>query len=292
MANIDTGIDILGYILRRAGDILPTDATGTPALIGADHYIDAKLHINQAYFDICGMRRWKWARKATQFVSIAEVTGTVNTIVGATVTMSAVVTPSMAGRKFCLDSEGIPVRISAHTSGTNTLTLSNSYTGIETSGAYTIFQDEVTVATDILGFPDIVELHTGDNILVVPEAWLLQESPRNILGSTKAQYASFISNTQVRLVPWTESARLFECRYNYRPSVLDFGGSAADTPIVPQEHRVAIAKLALSYLYKDKRDQRFEHAEKEAAGAIQQMTTIESTFSKFRFRPTRGARVS
>jgi hypothetical protein len=287
-ADFDTGQDILRNMIRRAGEILPTDTDTS----NADHLIDAKLYIQKAYWDLCALKPWRWARRRKQFVSIGQVTGSVSNISSTTVTLSATVATSMAGRKFLMDSDGIPCRISAHTAGTDTLTLEVAYTGAATSGTYTIFQDEITVASDILAFPTITELHTGDDILVVPENELLQDYPRNVRGSVRTQYATFISDTQVRLCPWTYEPRLFEVTYNRRPSALTFDGVAnTDTPVVPQESRAAIAQLALKLLYADKRDGRLQSVQAEFNESLHVMSAKEITFAKPRMFVPRRARI-
>lgn len=289
MANFDTGQDILRNILRRGGDILPTETSETDA----DHLIDVKLYINAAYWEICALKPWRWCRRRKQFASVAETTGSVTSISGATVTLSATVATSMAGRKFYLDSDAIPHRISAHTAGTDTLTLETSYTGSEEDGTYTIFQDEIdTGQTDILAYPMIIELHWGDQLIVVPEGELLKNYPRNIFGTTRAQYAAFISDADIRIAPWTKDARLFEVIYNYRPSALTFDGdSGTDTPIVPQDSRIAIAQRALAKMYADKRDQRLELVQKEMDETLARMSATETTFGKPRLRGAASVRV-
>ena len=287
MAAFDTGTDILQHIIRRAGEILPTETTTT----NADHLIDAKLYINQAYWDLCALKPWRWNKKRKQFASIAETTGTVTTLSGTAVTLSASVATDLTGRKFMLDSDAIPHRISTH-SGTS-VTLEVSYTGSGTSGAYTVFEDEIdTGQTDILAFPMIKELHWGDDLLVVPEGELLREYPRNVYGTTRAQYAAFITQAKVRIAPWTKDRRLFEVVYNYRPTALDFAGGATDTPILPQDSRVAIAQRALAKIYSDKRDERLDIAQKELDETLARMSATEITFGKPRLKIGRGARVS
>src|SRR2546426_1146749 len=227
MAQYDFGLDILTALMRRAGDILPTSVD----LSNTDHLIDAKLYINKAYWEIIALKPWRWARKRTEFNSTAKIDVGVNSIVGTTITLSATLTPSVAGRKFFLNSDGIPFRIATHTSGTDTLTLNVAYTGPETSGSGMVFLDEITVASDILAFPIVTELHWGDEIIVIPEGEALSEFPRNIYGAPRAQYATFITQDKIRIMPWTFDARHFECAYNYRPDPLDFtGAGAGDTP--------------------------------------------------------------
>ena len=212
MAELDTGQDILRALLRRAGDILPTGTSET----GADRLIDAKIYINEAHWWLCALRPWRWARKVVQVNSTAQVTGTVSTVVTTAVTLSATIATSMAGRRFMIDSDAIPHKISAHTAGTDTLTLETAYTGAATSGAFTIFLDEITVATDILSFPRIKELEFGDDLIIVPEAEFLDiTNGRNVYGTTRAAYCTFISDQKIRIAPWTTDAHLFECWYNY-----------------------------------------------------------------------------
>jgi hypothetical protein len=286
MADYDTGRDILRNVVRRAGEILPTATDETTA----DRLIDVKLYINNAYPEVCGLKPWRWARKRIQFASIAEVEATVSSISTNVVTLTTTIATTMAGRKFLLDADGVPTRIASHAAGTNTLTLEPSaYTGTSTSGACTIFQDEIdTGATDLLAFPMIAELHLGDYIQIVPEGELIKSNPRNTWGWERARKAAFITATAVRLVPWTTSARLFELSYNRRPTSLTFDGTANDTPILPADARIAIAQRALVKLYADKRDERVEVVQKEFDETLARMSATEISFGKPRLRPGFG----
>lgn len=269
--------------------MLPTSTDST----GSDHLIDAKLSINKAYWEICGLKSWRWARKRKQFASTGKLDVTASTISGATVTLSAVVTPSVAGRKFFMETDGIPCRIASHTAGSATLTLETSYVGTATSGNGTIFLDEILIATDILAYPLITELHWGDEILVIPEGEALSEFPRNIYGAPRAQYATFITEDTLRLMPWTYDARLFECAYNYRPAALDFTGvDPGDTPIIPQDNRIVIMQRALEMIYSDKRDGRLANIQREVKETLSNMSSSESTFNKPRIHIPRNFRVA
>jgi hypothetical protein len=199
----------------------------------------------------------------------------------------------MVDRKFYIDSDSIPHRILAHTSGTDTLTLQTAYTGSATSGPFTIFQDEVdTGLTDILAFPVLSELQWGEPVLVVPEGELASNYPRNTIGQDVVRYAAFLTTSVVRLVPWTTEAQLYELSYNRRPAALDFGGGAADTPIVPQDSRIAIAQRALMKLYNDKRDERLQIVQAEFNETLARMSATESTFGRPRLRASASGRVT
>jgi hypothetical protein len=278
MALFDTGSDLVAYVQRRAGDILPTRSTpGTTD----DRYLDAKGYVQQAYWDLCAMRPWRWCRKRVQFVSPPASEVAVLSIVGATVTLSAALAATQAGRKFYMNAESIPHRIQAHTAATAVLTLATAYTGTVGAGAATIFQDEVTVAPDILAFPRVKELHTGDDLEVVPEAELDKMAPRNILHHVRATYGAFIGPDTLRIVPHTTATRLFECAYNYRPVALTFDANVAtDTPIVPQQRRITIGDYALVRLYTDKRDGRRTQAEADVSLGLQELSGTEISFGK------------
>lgn len=288
MANLDTGQEILRYVLRRAGEILPTASDES----SADHLLDVKIHVQQAYWEICALRPWRFNRKRVQFTSVGEITGTVTSISGSVVTLASAISDSVANRKFMLDSDAVPHRIASHTAGSNVLTLSTTYVGPSTDGSFTVFQDEIdTGITDLLAFPVLTELHWGDDIQVVPEGELARRFPRNVYGTVRAQYAAFLSPSVIRIAPWTKDARLFELSYNYRPASLSFDGSANDVPILPQDSRLAIALRALTRLYSDKRDARLDVVQKEFDETLARLSSVEISFSKPRIYIPDGARV-
>lgn len=293
MSHLDTGQDILAEFLRRCGELFPTQTTAD--LTNVDRLISAKIDVNQAYWNVCAAKPWRWGRKdpPAQFVSIARQTVTANAISGATVTLSATIAATQAGRKFYVDADGIPHRISAHTAGTATLTLATSYTGSATSGRGAIFMDEITVASDIMAFPIVTELHSGDQLLVIPEAEFVEKFPRNVHDKDRARYAAFVTQSKIRISPHTTAARLFECSYNYRPDPLDFSGAAAtDTPIVPREGRVIIGLFALRTILIDKRDERYKVIQGEIDEKWALLGGAEITFSKPRMTVRRGANVN
>ena len=293
MADLDTGRDILRHLLRRCGDILPTatdDAAG-------DRQLDAKLYVNEAHWWVCGLRDWRWARKTppAQFVSIAQDLVTVSSIAGTTVTLSASLAASRAGRKFMVDSDGIPHRVLAHTAATAVLTLATAYTGDTTSGAGTIFQDELTVATDILGWPGVKEVRTGGHMRLISEQELDELRPANVHGVTRGiRYGAFLTDSVLRIAPWTTEARLFECAYNVRAAALTFDAAAAtDTPLVPQQFRSLIAWRAEEKVAHDKQDyDRAKRASEEVQEVLTAMQGVELSFKQPRLYIPRGQRIS
>ena len=98
MADTDliTGLDIAQAALLDAGE-------GT-SLSGA-YGNDAKRAVRNAYWSVLAHARWPWAMSPTPGVitTVAAQPVTVNSISTATVTLSATIATSMAGRKFYLD---------------------------------------------------------------------------------------------------------------------------------------------------------------------------------------------
>ena len=295
MAELDTGLDILAYVLRRGGDLVPTQSTSEVSL--ADHYIDQKIEINQQYWAKCAERPWRWCRKVPplQFTTVPSVPVTVSNIAGNVIRLDAVILNSMSGRKVWIESDGIPHRIDHHTAGSHELFLVTTYAGESTSGAATIFQDEYVVAGDILAFPNLQDMETGRELTLIPEDEFRTRFPRNIHHVTYSnqQYATFTADQTIRLAPWFECPQLFELSYNYRPSALDYTGNAdTDTPIIPREWRKSLAEASLKVLYSDKSDQRVKVMTEEMGMTNMRMTGADYSQHRPRQWVPRGQRIS
>lgn len=285
MADFNTGQEILEHVIRRAGEILPTE-TSTAS---ADHLIDAKLYINEAYKDICALKPWRWARTSKQFNSVAQQEISVTSISTTTVNLSTSISDSMTGRRMFLNSDGIPHRILSHTAATSTLTLESAYTGESTADDGIIYQDTLDICTDFLAFPTVRQLDWGDELTLIQETELFRMYPRNIYGSFRARYGAFLfadETLRIRIAPWTTDAHLFEITYNYRPDSLTFNSdSTTDVPILPVDSRSAIAHRALVKIFADKRDQRVEIAQREFSEQIDKMSSVETSANKPRLVP-------
>lgn len=255
----ETGAAILAAVLRRAGEVLPTVAAGHADIATSDRLIDARLAINQAYWEICGLRAWRWTRARLQFATPGSLAVTVTSVSGVTVELPTGLPATQAGAKLLLGSDDIPHRIAVHTAGSRFLTLEAPYTGTATGGAGTIFRDEVALpVTDLLGSPSLASLDAASTVTLIPEAELREMAPRNTLGLefSGRRYAAFVDDHTLWFVPWTPTPRLFELAYNRRPAPLTFDGLPSDVPLVPRDSRVVIADRALERLLPDKRDAR------------------------------------
>lgn len=290
---VATGQDAVAWFLRRCGQLFPNDAT----IADAQRIIDAKIHLNERYWDVCASKPYRWARRdpAKQFTSVAKQTVTatdVSTADPAVVTLSATIATSQAGRKFYLDGDGIPHRIQAHTAGTASLTLVTAYTGTLTSGSGVIYQDELTIAADILAYPLIYDMHgNAPDVQIIDEAYFLELRGRNVKDGAYARYVTFISDGKVRIGPHTTARRLFECAYNYRPDPLTFDGTATDVPIIPLQARTLPALFALRDLMVDRRDERVKLIQGEIEEKAALVSGTEITLAKPRGHVPPGKRV-
>jgi hypothetical protein len=126
---------------------IPTTDTTTLARV--------KRNINMTYLnEVAPFKRWPWLRKRTD-IRHQQVfsTGTADvTQDSATVTLSAAIPVgegSKAGFLFATDGYSEIYTISAHTAGSDTLTLSSVYTGEDNATAsYKIWTNEINLPTD------------------------------------------------------------------------------------------------------------------------------------------------
>jgi len=273
MANYELGQDLLLLVQQRLGDALPS--ASTPNTDG-DFYTRATDELNQAYREITALRPWRWARVRQQFTSVGEHTGEVVEVDGTIITLGDAPADSKTGFKFMFDREAVPHRIQLHNAEEETLALQTEYAGDETTGPYTIFQDELTVGADLGGHLVVKELHSGSELRPASERELDYWSPRNTLGHEIAWRYAQLSERVIRITPWTIQPRLFEAVYNVEPDALTFDGVVeTDTPLLPKRYRVILAHRALETLYPDKRDARITIAQQQVQDLLKQMERTE-----------------
>ena len=281
MADTDliTGLDIAQAALLDAGE-------GT-SLSGA-YGNDAKRAVRNAYWSVLAHARWPWAMSPTPGVitTVAAQPVTVNSISTATVTLSATIATSMAGRKFYLDGNQAVYRISAHTAGTDTLTLDAPYVESLTTGTGMIFQDEYAIPATALRVWDPLWPRgwQWDPITLMDKPLFEQRYGRGAwgFGSGIVEHACEIHpqaytagakgvTRQLRFAPWAEEALNIEYDYTMFHD-LDFSGSGeVDTPKIPREHRAVISHFAASALLLGKDDSKATTYAQLGAGKLAEM---------------------
>ncbi len=293
MAHYDliTGLDILHAALLDAGEA---------ASITGKYGDDAKRAVRNAYWSVLSHARWPWAMSPTPNVitTYAAQDVTVSSISTATVTLSATIATTMAGRKFYLDANQSVYRISAHTAGTATLTLDATYVESTTTGSGEIFQDEYAIPATCLRIWDPLWPRgwQWDPITLLDKPMFEQRYGRGAwgFGSGIIEHACEIHpqaysagakgvTRQIRFAPWSEDALNIEHDYTMFHD-LDFGGSGeTDTPKVPREHRAVIAHFTTSALLLGKDDTKSEVYAQLGAGKLAEM--------KDQYIPALGGRV-
>ena len=253
-ADFLTGLDLLKAVQLDTSEA----ADGT----SGEYATEFQGYINRAYWEILGKDRWPWALSPTQgtLVSVAAVRVTASSISGTTVTLSATLTPSMAGRKIYNDSNNAVYRISAHTSGTDTLTLDAEYVEAETTGALTIYQDEYLVDATVLKIWDPMQVRgqwwqevTG---LSKPKfetqygkGWSAGPAPVEAFTEVHWDYTGGTGTRRIRFGPWSEDRFVVEYDYAQLHTLTFDGVASTDTPRVPREFRQVIVDLAKYYAF-------------------------------------------
>jgi hypothetical protein len=260
-----------------------------------DYATIVKSNIHQAYWSILAWREWPFSKADIPKVvtTVAKVTGTVSSISGTTVTLSATIAASQAGKKFYINSNQAVYRISAHTGGTDTMTLDATYVEDVTTGPFTIYQDEYALATDVIvpygpfhlrgQFEGAVDLMDKGEFVD-----RYGRNPGSTVGLIEAvaliRY-SFDAADQapvIQVAPWSEVAVNLEYEYADR-HILTFDGVAAtDTPKVPREFRWVIGEWALWLLFRKKSDDSIMPTDSVVTSALR---TMESLYTHHANRP-------
>ncbi|MDH5666541.1 MAG: hypothetical protein OEY86_00840 [Nitrospira sp.] len=281
-ADLITGLDILHAVQSDCSEA---------ENVSGEYGSDVKRYVRQAYWRLLGWAPWPWALSPTPGVitTAAKQSVSVSTISAASpavVTLSATITASQAGAKFYVEGNQSVYRITAHTGGTENLTLDAPYVELETSGSAVIFQDEYTTPGSVLKIWDPLfvrgswygEIRIIDKKLFEQRygrgSWSLGFGPIEAACEVAPSAYSASDNgilRKLRLAPWSEDALNIEYDYAVFHN-LDFSGSGdADTPRIPREHRSVLVHLAAYELFVNKDDSKADQA---MTKAVQQIGTM------------------
>lgn len=273
-----TGEDVLLYVLAQGGQKAATTD---------DHATLCQANVHLAYWSLLAHKAWTFAKARTPKVvtTDAKVSATVSSISGATVTLSDTISTSQAGKKFYLDSNQATYRISAHTGGTNTLTLDATYVETVTTGLCTIYQDEYALATDVIrpyGPFWLRGQFQGEVDLLAADEFTARFGRNTSQTAGLVEAVAVIRDSQVsedqapiiQIAPWSESRVNLEYEYAER-HVLTFDGEAStDTPKVPREFRWVIGEWALWLLFRKKSDDSIMPTNENIAAGLRLMADL------------------
>lgn len=284
MAHTDlkTGLDILQAALLDAGE--SSSASG-------EYADDGKRAVRKAYWAVLAHARWPWAMATTPNVIAVQAVRrvSVQSISGTAMTLTATLAPTAALWKVYLEANQAVYRVTAHTSGTASLTLDASYVESETSGSAVLFKDEYALPTSVLRVWDPMWPRGWyDNpIPLIDKPMFEQQYGRGAYGfgsglieaACEIHPESFDGTSdnmvrQVRFAPWSEDAVNIEHDYT-KFHDLDFSGTDdVDTPRIPREHRSVISDLAASLLLLGKDDSKAKDYAAMGAGRLQSMVDL------------------
>ena len=301
MSNYTYTSDIVADALFRAGE--PTDGT-------SDFHSQAFTYLNNLYMQLCRggaelvptiHEDWAWLRKPAPGVLIIEppiTAGTASVTLGsASVTLSTTpvnyASSNLSTATWFFRVTGHPdiFRVSAHTSGTTSLTLDSVYTGTTASAAsYTLFRTDYNLATDVLRIvaPMRVYRNAGwagrdDYKIYMCDLDALEEAyPLGLIDQGVPDYFAMIGeNTQgTKRIRFNRcgggsgsSSTVYRVEYEYLivPTALTSPGTS-EVPLVPYEWRHLLADYLVAYIFGVKNDERAGPAVQAAQNGLRGMS--------------------
>lgn len=267
MANYKYSSDILADILFRANE--ETDGS-------SDFDAAALTYLNRAYRAIWNggtellpdiNELWWWLRSSTPGTIILQppiTTGTISVANNsASATLSAVQATSLEGWFFKVDGHADVFRISAHTAGTDAVTLDSVYTGTtDTAATYRAFKLIYTLSATMLHTIGPMRTYQDGRRMIFglsPEQMDRQWPLAQVTGGVPRNFAP-LSESTVQFSHWggTEATDYIRVEYDYYRLPDDLTDSGAEEPLIPLAYRYILADYALGMLFIDKNDDRAE----------------------------------
>lgn len=279
MSNYRYTSDILDDVLFRSGE--KTDGS-------SDFNAAALRYVNRAYqavwmggteFDSTINDTWWWLRtEGTIVMDVPITTGTVSVTNGSTTaTLSSSPAASMAGWFFKVTDAPNVFRVSAHTAGTDTLTLEANYTdSTNATATYKLFRVEydlpsaaIKIIDPMTAYKDNYYEITGDSLRNIERQW-----PLNLVESgVPSRFAMVDSNTiRFNRSGTADATNGVKIDYNYLTRPDDLTDSGSEEPLIPIEYRRVLSDIALFWLYFDKNDDRAEGVGAAAKSLLRAMS--------------------
>jgi hypothetical protein len=295
--DLATGLDLFQYLMKDVGQSTSTSD---------DYATRAKAALNLNYWEILCLNKWRFAlgHPPKVVTTVASQNVTVSSIVGTTVTLSAVIATSQAGRKFYVTANQAMYRISAHTAGTAVLTLDATYVETQASGAGVIYQDEYALdssAMKVWGPLYLRGQYEGEVALINENEFKAKYGWARVAAVGLTEVATIIrdydpgggaaKSIQIQIAPWTELQVNMEYEFTKFQTLTYDGVAGTDTPVLPLQDRWVIAERAKWHLWRGKNDNLADSAWIRADQKIAQMVdTYLKPTSKQRlwFRPRFG----
>lgn len=269
---LSTTSDLLTYLYDELGDTSPNaslQAKYLDALDRANKVITGgggELNVDDKNTVIESPYIFSWAVEENPIIvntSAPITTGTIAvTKSSASATLSASQATSLAGWHIKIDNTDVVYKISAHTGGTDAITLDGAY--IDTTNAaatYTAFKldyDFSPASGSMLMPVDRIRVSTGNEwVSLVPREEMEDNYPLHKVCKSIPRQAGILKQSStgltVRLSHYTDDIERMELYIVKVPATLTTGGV---DPSMPSHHRIVIPHLAAFYLLRRYDDDR------------------------------------
>lgn len=274
MANFTTSEDLISAALDHAGELSTTSAPISPLRTRALRYLNRAHHeilSGGNEFKIDMGEPWTWAKSQTPGILQLDPpyeTGTISVTKGSTAaTLSSASTDSLAGRYLKLDGRPEVFRISAHTGGTDALTLDGAYTDDTGSGlSYKLHALDYSLSSGIMRLIEPMRVYRSQDsyddqegkIYGIALEILTREYPLDRLESgTPIRFAKIGEVDGSISIRMNRSANVTtRVEYEFIPIPSDLTDSSGSIPLVPREYRIALSYMVAYWLMLDKEDSR------------------------------------
>lgn len=234
--------------------------------------------INESYRFLAGMREWPWLLKTGVVQTTADITTLTASVnaAGTAVTLSSVYATTLANDYYIQFSTTDDwYLITAHTAGTNALTISPGYVGASnlTSGTCTIRRVHYSLGSDVDRIIDMREAINDRQLVYIDPRHFDRQLPDPTATGTPYSYtllgldASKYWRAYFYPIPDTK----LNVHYRYYQKITDLSGST-DVPLIPDKFHQAIVFTALAMFghpYID--DSRLQSAERRAKMIVGEM---------------------
>jgi hypothetical protein len=249
---------------------------------GLDVTADAtklKAWVNEAYRFLAGLREWSWMLKNGTIQTTADITtltATVNAAATA-VTLSSTYATSLASDYYIQfsDTSDDWYLITAHTAGTDTLTISPAYTGSSnlTAGTTKIRRVFYSLASDADRIIDMYEAIEDRQLVYVDPRELDHQVPDPTSTGTPQAYTllGYDTSNAWRAHFYPIPSAKINIQYRYYKGITDLSATG-DVPVLPSKWHTGIIFVALSMFahpYID--DDRMASAESRARQVVSEM---------------------
>ena len=223
--------------------------------------VRAKRYINWCQQDVASRQKWEFKKtKGRVQVTASYSTGTVSvTNASATVTGSGTTfTTAMTGRKITIATDSGYYTITFVS--TTEVTLDKAYTGTTGSGkTYVIWEDEYSLATDLLAGEDLLDIYTPEIVTLYPEPIqrLNNRTPASYSSGNLYYTLSGLDSSKYQKIRFSHyfGTTLYTFNYTYYKTLTDLSATT-DASLIPSKYHKILYLGAVAQVFEFLKDDR------------------------------------